>query len=81
MITIIVRFSLVLYFVMGLTSFVTVQLAYQLADSVAGLVWSFVVTTLILWGMHYIPGLRLRCSEDIEIIGVDDGEMGEFAYD
>lgn len=31
--------------------------------------------------MHFIPGLRLRVSEEIEMIGMDDGEMGEFAYD
>lgn len=31
--------------------------------------------------MHYIPPLRLRCSEETEIIGVDDAEMGEYAYD
>jgi Amt family ammonium transporter len=37
--------------------------------------------TLILWIMHFIPGLRLRCGQETEIIGVDDAEMGEFAYD
>lgn len=37
--------------------------------------------TIILWAMHYIPFLRLRCDDETEIIGVDDGEMGEFAYD
>lgn len=31
--------------------------------------------------MHFIPFLRLRCDEETEIIGVDDAEMGEFAYD
>lgn len=33
--------------------------------------------------MHYVPfiNLKLRCSDETEIIGVDDGEMGEFAYD
>lgn len=31
--------------------------------------------------MHYIPGLSLRASEDAEILGIDDAEMGEFAYD
>jgi Amt family ammonium transporter len=31
--------------------------------------------------MHYIPGLRLRASEEAEILGIDDAEMGEFAYD
>jgi Amt family ammonium transporter len=31
--------------------------------------------------MHFIPGLTLRCSEEAEILGTDDSEMGEFAYD
>jgi ammonium transporter, Amt family len=31
--------------------------------------------------MHYIPGLRLRASDEAEILGIDDAEMGEFAYD
>ena len=32
--------------------------------------------------MHYIPGLRIRLSDpESEIIGIDDAEMGEFAYD
>jgi hypothetical protein len=31
--------------------------------------------------MHYIPGLRLRTSEEAEMLGIDDAEMGEFAYD
>lgn len=43
--------------------------------------YSFVVTTAILWVMHFIPGMRLRCSEEAEILGIDDAEMGEFAYD
>ena len=31
--------------------------------------------------MHFIPGLSLRASEQAEILGIDDAEMGEFAYD
>lgn len=31
--------------------------------------------------MHFIPGLRLRVPEETEIIGIDEVEMGEFAYD
>ena len=31
--------------------------------------------------MHYIPGLSLRANEEAEILGIDDTEMGEFAYD
>lgn len=37
--------------------------------------------TIILWIMHFIPGLSLRASEEAEILGIDDAEMGEFAYD
>jgi len=58
-----------------------VQLGYQVADSVSGASYSFVVTTLILWVLHFIPGCRLRASEEAEILGIDDAEMGEFAYD
>ncbi|KAF8554495.1 ammonium transporter [Imleria badia] len=57
------------------------QLGIQLADSASGLSYSFVMTTIILWAMHYIPFLRLRCDEETEMLGVDDEEMGEFAYD
>lgn len=31
--------------------------------------------------MNLIPGLSLRASEEAEIIGIDDHELGEFAYD
>jgi ammonium transporter, Amt family len=31
--------------------------------------------------MHYIPGLSLRCDDEAEIVGIDDYDMGEFAYD
>ncbi|KAF7794031.1 hypothetical protein EIP86_005159 [Pleurotus ostreatoroseus] len=58
-----------------------IQLGYQIADSMAGFGYSFVMTTIILWIMHYIPGLRMRASEEAEILGIDDAEMGEFAYD
>jgi len=57
------------------------QLGYQLANSVAGMSYSFVVTTIILWVMHFIPGLRISCSDEAEIIRIDDFEIGEFAYD
>lgn len=31
--------------------------------------------------MHYIPGLRICVDAETEIIGIDDTEIGEFAYD
>lgn len=31
--------------------------------------------------MHFIPGLRLRATDEAELVGIDDAEMGEYAYD
>ena len=58
-----------------------IQLGYQLADSFSGGLYSFCGTCLILFIMNMIPGLRLRANEDAEILGIDDAEIGEFAYD
>ncbi|KAJ4001849.1 ammonium transporter [Lentinula boryana] len=58
-----------------------IQLAWHIADSCAGVSYSFTMTTIILWIMHYIPGLRLRVPEGVEILGIDESDMGEFAYD
>lgn len=53
-----------------------IQIVYQLIDTVAGLIWSFVVTFLILWIMNKIPGLSLRVDIEIERAGLDQGELG-----
>ncbi|OAA68734.1 ammonium transporter [Niveomyces insectorum RCEF 264] len=58
-----------------------VQLAIQLADSFSGGCYSFVGTCIILFVLNMIPGLRLRAREAAEILGIDDAEIGEFAYD
>jgi len=58
-----------------------IQLGWQLADSATGFGYSFSMTTVILWIMHVIPGFRLRADVDSEILGIDDAEMGEYAYD
>jgi len=55
------------------------QLAYQVADSVAGFAYAFGGTCIILFLMNLIPGLSLRASEQAEIMGIDDAELGEFA--
>jgi len=33
------------------------------------------MTTIILWFMHFIPGLCLRATEEAETLGIDDTEM------
>lgn len=62
-----------------------IQLGYQLADSLAGGAYSFVGTCLILAALDFIgkfvPALRLRATEEEEALGIDDVEIGEFAYD
>lgn len=59
------------------------QLAYQLADSVTGMVYSFGGTCIILGVLDflgkYMPVLKLRATEEEEILGIDDVEIGEFA--
>ncbi|KAJ3206657.1 hypothetical protein HDU67_008032 [Dinochytrium kinnereticum] len=57
------------------------QIGYQLAGSTVIAVYSFVFTYIVLTAMNFIPGLRLRPSEDDEILGGDLGEMGEVAYE
>jgi ammonium transporter, Amt family len=58
-----------------------IQLAHQLADCVTGFSYSFGMTCIILFVMNLIPGLSLRVSDDAEIQGIDEAELGEFAYD
>ncbi|KAI1746067.1 ammonium transporter [Xylaria scruposa] len=58
-----------------------IQLAYQIADSVAGFSYSFVLTCVILFLLNLIPGLSLRVAPEEEDIGIDDIQLGEFAYD
>ncbi|KAK3700449.1 ammonium transporter Amt1 [Vermiconidia calcicola] len=62
-----------------------IQLAYQAAGSAAGMAYSFVVTALILTLISFlgrvVPALRLRVHRAEEEIGIDDVEIGEFAYD
>ncbi|KAI5862148.1 ammonium transporter [Durotheca rogersii] len=58
-----------------------IQLAYQLADSLCGGCYSFVGTCIICFILNLIPGMQLRATEDAEILGIDDAEIGEFAYD
>lgn len=55
-----------------------IQIGYQLADSFSGGAYSFVGTCVILFIMNLIPGLHLRASEEAEILGIDDAEIGEF---
>jgi len=57
------------------------QLYIQIAYIVACTAYSFVVSALLAYAINYIPGLHLRASEEAELLGMDDDQLGEFAYD
>lgn len=57
------------------------QLYVQIAYVVACTFYSFAVSAILAFGINYIPGLHLRASEEAELLGMDDDQLGEFAYD
>ena len=57
------------------------QLYVQIAYIVASTAYTFVVSALIAKAIDLIPGLHLRASSEAELLGMDDDQHGEFAYD
>ena len=57
------------------------QLYIQIAYIAAGTAWAFVVSAIIAKLIDLVPGLHLRASEEAELLGMDDDQLGEFAYD
>lgn len=57
------------------------QLYVQIAYILAAAGWSFTISLILAYGINYIPGLHLRASEEAELLGMDDDQLGEFAYD
>ena len=57
------------------------QMYIQVAYIVAVIGYSFVVSTLLAFLINLVPGLHLRASEEAELLGMDDDQLGEFAYD
>lgn len=43
--------------------------------------YAFIVSALLAYAINAIPGLQLRASEEAELLGMDDDQLGEFAYD
>jgi Amt family ammonium transporter len=58
-----------------------VQLGYQLAGICAAFAWTFTLTCIILFLLNLVPGLSLRVTAEEEEVGLDDCQLGEFAYD
>jgi len=57
------------------------QFYIQLAYVVAATGYSFVMSAILAYIVNIIPGLHLRASTEAELMGMDDDQLGEFAYD
>jgi Amt family ammonium transporter len=57
------------------------QFYIQLAYIVACTGYAFVMSAILAYAVNFIPGLHLRASEEAELLGMDDDQLGEFAYD
>lgn len=57
------------------------MLYVQIAYICAATGWAFVMSYIIAHIINFIPGLHLRASEEAELLGMDDDQLGEFAYD
>ena len=64
----------------GWLDHVWIQVPVQLAAIGAAGAWSLAVTLIIGYAMNLVPFLRLRSSEDDEMVGLDYAEVGEHAY-
>ncbi|KAI8899787.1 ammonium transporter AmtB-like domain-containing protein [Globomyces pollinis-pini] len=58
-----------------------ILVGYQLAGSVSILVYSFIVTYILLLLINMIPGMKFRVSDHEESVGLDFSQMGESGYD
>lgn len=57
------------------------QLYIQVAYICAAVGWSFTMSLIIAYLINITPGLHLRTSEEAELLGMDEDQLGEFAYD
>ena len=53
----------------------------QVAWAAVGVSWTFVVTLAIMFVINLIPGCKFRASDEAQIVGMDEVELGEFAQD
>ena len=57
------------------------QLYIQVAYICAVVGYSFTMSAILAFLINIIPGLHLRASDEAELLGMDDDQIGEFAYD
>lgn len=57
------------------------QLYIQVAYILACGAYSFLMSAILAYAINFVPGLKLRADEAAELLGMDDDQLGEFAYD
>lgn len=58
-----------------------IQMGKQVAWVAVTCTWTFVVTYLIMFIINFIPGCHFRSTEEAEIVGMDEIELGEYVAD
>lgn len=58
-----------------------IQLGKQVAWAAVGVTWTFVITYAIMFLINLVPGLHFRATEEAEIVGMDEIELGEYVAD
>jgi Amt family ammonium transporter len=53
----------------------------QVAMVAAASGYAFVVSAVLAKAIDCVPGLRLRATDEAELLGMDDDQHGEFSYD
>lgn len=53
----------------------------QVAWAAVGIAWTFVITYAIMFLINLVPGLHFRATEEAEIVGMDEVELGEYVAD
>lgn len=56
-------------------------IGWQIVAIVTGSAYAFVMSAVIAKIIDFVPGLKLRASEEAELLGMDDDQHGEFSYD
>ncbi|POY75271.1 hypothetical protein BMF94_1641 [Rhodotorula taiwanensis] len=57
------------------------QMGWQLAGCLTIVTYTAVVTYILCFVINLIPGCKFRSSEEAEIVGIDEAEIGEFTFD
>ncbi|AOW07288.1 ammonium transporter AmtB-like domain-containing protein [Yarrowia lipolytica] len=57
------------------------QIYKQICFVLAASGYTFVMTVVLCYAINFIPGCKLRASEEAELRGMDEDQIGEFAYD